>query len=98
MSEAVKEIGFIYFILKDIGIEVELPIVVKSDTIGALFMSQNSLTSVRKYVSKFDNQLFTSRIWNTPIVTSMCKTFSKFQYLLLYFSISPSLEPIYFNS
>jgi hypothetical protein len=42
MSEAVKEISFIYFILKDIGIEVELPIVVKSDNVGALFMSQNS--------------------------------------------------------
>jgi hypothetical protein len=42
MSAAVKEIRFIYFSLKDIGIEVELPIVVKSDNIGALFMSQNS--------------------------------------------------------
>jgi hypothetical protein len=47
MSEAVKEIRFIYFILKDIGIEVELPIVLKSNNIGALFMSQNSSTGVR---------------------------------------------------
>ena len=47
MSEAVKEIRFIYFILKDIGIEVQLPIVVKSDNVGALFMSQNSSTGVR---------------------------------------------------
>jgi hypothetical protein len=47
MSEAVKEIRFIYFILKDLGIEVELPIVVKSDNVGALFMSQNSSTGVR---------------------------------------------------
>jgi hypothetical protein len=31
MSEAVKEIRFVYFILEDIGIEVELPIVVKTD-------------------------------------------------------------------
>jgi hypothetical protein len=38
MSEAVKEIRFVYFILKDIGIEVELPIVVKTDNVGALFM------------------------------------------------------------
>jgi hypothetical protein len=38
-SEAVKEIRFVYFILKDIGIEVELQIVVKSDNVGALFMS-----------------------------------------------------------
>jgi hypothetical protein len=47
MSEAVKEIRFVYFILKDIGIEVELPIVVKTDNVGALFMSQNSSTGVR---------------------------------------------------
>jgi hypothetical protein len=46
MSEAFKEIRFISFILKDIGIEVELPIVVKSDNVGALFMSQNSSTGV----------------------------------------------------
>ena len=47
MSEAVKEIKFLYFLLRDIGIEVELPIVVKTDNIGALFMSQNSSTGVR---------------------------------------------------
>jgi hypothetical protein len=47
MSEAVKEIRFVYFILKDIGIEVELPIVVKGDNVGALFMSENSSTGVR---------------------------------------------------
>ena len=46
MSEAVKEIRFIYFILNDIGIEVELSIVVKNDNVGTLFMSQNSLTGV----------------------------------------------------
>jgi hypothetical protein len=44
MSEVVKEIRFIYFIFKDIGIEVEIPIVVKTDDVGALFISQNSLT------------------------------------------------------
>ena len=47
MSEAVKEIRFIYFILRDIGIEVELPIVVKTDNVGALFMTQNSSAGVR---------------------------------------------------
>jgi hypothetical protein len=46
MSEAVKEITFICFILKDIGIEVELPIVVRTDNVGALFLSQNSSTGV----------------------------------------------------
>jgi hypothetical protein len=45
--EAVKEIKFLYYLLQDIGIEVDLPIVVKTDNIGALFMSQNASTSVR---------------------------------------------------
>jgi UPF0716 family protein affecting phage T7 exclusion len=40
ISEAVKEIKFLYFLLKDIGIEMTLPIVVKTDNIGALFMSR----------------------------------------------------------
>jgi hypothetical protein len=47
MAEAVKEIRFVYFILKDIGIEVELPIVVKTYNVGALFMSPNSSTGIR---------------------------------------------------
>jgi hypothetical protein len=37
----------LYFLLKDIGIEMTLPIVAKTDNIGALFMSQNSSTGVR---------------------------------------------------
>jgi ketol-acid reductoisomerase len=47
MSEAVKEIRFIYFILCDIGIEVELQVVVKTDNVGAMFTTQNSSTGVR---------------------------------------------------
>jgi hypothetical protein len=42
MCETVKEIRFIDFILNDIGIEVELPVVVKADNVSALFISQNS--------------------------------------------------------
>jgi hypothetical protein len=37
----------VHFLLQDIGISVDLPIVVKTDKIGALFMSQNSSTGVR---------------------------------------------------
>jgi hypothetical protein len=33
--------------LCDVGIEVELPIVVKTDNVGAMFMTQNSLTGVQ---------------------------------------------------
>jgi hypothetical protein len=39
MSEAVKEVKFIYYLRRDIGIEVELPIIVKTDNVGAMFMA-----------------------------------------------------------
>jgi hypothetical protein len=41
MSEAAKEIKFIYYLLREIGIEVNLPITVKTDNVGAMFMAQN---------------------------------------------------------
>jgi hypothetical protein len=47
MSEAVKEVKFIHYLLHDICIEVELPIIVKTDNIGAMFMAQNSSSGVR---------------------------------------------------
>jgi hypothetical protein len=47
ISEAVKEIKFMYFLLRDIGVDVELPILVKTDNIGALFMAQNASTGLR---------------------------------------------------
>jgi hypothetical protein len=42
ISEAVKEIKFIYYLLREIGIEVNLPITVKPDNVGAMFMAQNA--------------------------------------------------------
>jgi hypothetical protein len=47
MSEAVKEVKFIYYLLRDIGIEVKLPIIVKTDNVGAMIMAQNSSSGVR---------------------------------------------------
>jgi hypothetical protein len=47
MSEAVKEVKFIYYLLRDKGIEVKLPIIVKTDNVGAMFMAQNSSSGVR---------------------------------------------------
>jgi hypothetical protein len=47
MSEAVKEVKFIYYLLLDIGIEVELLIIVKTDNVGTMFMAQNSSSGVR---------------------------------------------------
>jgi hypothetical protein len=47
MSEAVKEIKFIYYLLREIGIEVNPPITVKTDNVGTIFMAQNASSSVR---------------------------------------------------
>ena len=47
ISDAVKEIKFLYFLLQNLGIELDLPIVIKTDNIGALFISQNSSSGVR---------------------------------------------------
>ena len=40
-------IKFVYYLLKDTGIEVDLPIIVKTDNIGAMFMAQNASSGVR---------------------------------------------------
>jgi hypothetical protein len=47
MSEEVKEVKFIYYLICDIGIEVKLPIIVKTDNVSAMFMAQNSSSGVR---------------------------------------------------
>jgi hypothetical protein len=47
ISDAVKELKFIYYLLSDLHIKVNLPIVVKTDNIGAIFMSENALTGFR---------------------------------------------------
>jgi hypothetical protein len=47
MLEAVKEIRFIYFLLKGIGVDVKLPIVVRCDNVGAIFMAENSSSGIR---------------------------------------------------
>jgi hypothetical protein len=44
ISEAIKELKFIYYLLSDLHIKVNLPIVVKTDNIGAIFISENALT------------------------------------------------------
>jgi hypothetical protein len=46
ISEAVKEIRFIYY-LESIGMTVKLPIVVRCDNVGAIFMAKNSSFGVR---------------------------------------------------
>jgi hypothetical protein len=44
ISEAVKELKFIYYLLSDLQIKVNLPIVVKTGNIGAIFMLKNTST------------------------------------------------------
>jgi hypothetical protein len=47
MLEAVKDIRFIYFLLKGMGVDVKLPIVVRCDNVGAIFMAENSSSGIR---------------------------------------------------
>ena len=47
LSEAAKDIKFIYQLLQSIGVHVKLPIVVCVDNVGAIFMSENTSTSRR---------------------------------------------------
>jgi hypothetical protein len=49
ISEAVKKVKFIYYLLSDLHIKVNLPIVVKTDNIGAIFMSGNASTGFRTW-------------------------------------------------
>jgi hypothetical protein len=45
VSEPVKEIKFVYYLICDLHIKVNLPFVVSKDNIAAIFMSENALTS-----------------------------------------------------
>jgi hypothetical protein len=47
LSEAAKDIKFVAQVLESMGIKVELPIVVRVDNVGAIFMSENVSTTSR---------------------------------------------------
>ena len=47
MSEAVKEIRFVYQLLKSIGMKVKIPVKMRIDNVGAIFMAENVTTSNR---------------------------------------------------
>jgi hypothetical protein len=47
MSEAEKEIRFVYYLFESLGISVKLPIIVRLDNIGAIFMAENASSGVR---------------------------------------------------
>jgi hypothetical protein len=51
LSEAAKDVKFIFMVLQSLGIKVETPIIVKVDNIGAIFMAENvSATSRTKHI------------------------------------------------
>jgi hypothetical protein len=51
LSEAAKEIKFVLQILKSLGVETELPIIIYVENVGAIFMSENiSATSGTRHV------------------------------------------------
>ena len=60
LSEAAKDIKFVYMLMTFIGVKIELPIIVRVDNVGAIFMSENISTSNRtKHVDtrvRFVNQ------------------------------------------
>ena len=47
MSEAAKEVKFVYQLMTSVGLKVKLPIIIRVDNIGAIFMSGNVSVSQR---------------------------------------------------
>jgi hypothetical protein len=47
MSEAAKDVKFVAMILEAIGIEIELPIIMYCNNVGAIFMAENAMATVR---------------------------------------------------
>jgi hypothetical protein len=60
ISEAAKEIRFIYYLLESIAVKIELPIVVRCDNAGAIFMAANLSSGVR--TRHIDNKRIFKRI------------------------------------
>ena len=74
LSEAAKEVKFIVQLIESMGIDVEKPVVIRVDNIGAIFMANNVTTSPRtkhidvryRYVTEFiDNGLVTIKFVKT---------------------------------
>ena len=47
LSEAAKEVKFVYQLMESVNLKVRLPIVIRVDNIGAIFMSENVAVSQR---------------------------------------------------
>ena len=47
LSEAAKEVKFVYQVMKSLGLKAKMPIIIRVDNIGAIFMSNNVAVSQR---------------------------------------------------
>ena len=61
-SEVVKELLFIVYLLRHMKIEVELPIRVNVDNIGAIFLAENQNSSDKKNTLKYVIILFANTL------------------------------------
>lgn len=61
LSEATKELKFIYEILTSMGVKIKLPIVCRVDNVGAIFIAENATATPKskhidirtKYVTQY---------------------------------------------
>jgi hypothetical protein len=70
ISEALMDIKFIYYLLRETGIEVNLPITVKTDNVGAMFMAQNASSGVRTRHILILVIITSERIWKKELSIS----------------------------
>jgi hypothetical protein len=88
ISEALKVIKFIYFLLREIGIEVNLRITVKTDNVDAMFMVQYASSGVR--VTLIHVIITSERIWKKELsisnLSSQLKTIPIFSIFTKNFS------------
>ena len=64
LSEAAKEVKFIAQVMLTLGLEVKLPIIVRVDNVGAIFMSENVNASSRTRHADIRYRFVTSFIEN----------------------------------
>ena len=61
LSECVKDVKFVMKIVEDLGLELQRPVTVRVDNVGAMFLAENATTTQRtrhigiryKWVSEF---------------------------------------------
>ena len=63
MSEAVKEIRFIFYLLTSMLIEVKFPIIVRCDNVGAIFMAENLSSGVYTKHADISIISFMNMLW-----------------------------------